>query len=153
MKKNNLFKALLLSGIIMTTNVASIFANSSLVDSTFVKSELSQVVKQRRSSSEVLYTVNTPTNDTFMIKENRNGNGPDFTGFELFHRIIRSQKRIEFTLIADKGTTLGALENSEGIYNSEKLEDGRIKYTFHYSLFSYKPQRIINVNVTSTSNQ
>ncbi len=145
----NLFKALLLSGIIVVTSATSIFANSHVVDPSFTKTELVAVMKQRSVSSQVLYTINTPTQDTFMVKENRLGQGTEFTEFELYHRINSGKKRIDFTLIADEGTTLGTLENSASVYSSEKLEDGRTKYTFFYSLFSYKPQRVININVTS----
>ena len=145
-KKSNLFKGLFLSTVIMITSSTSVFANTHTVDASFTKSQLVKEVVQTRNSSEVLYTIKTPTNDVFIARENRFGNGDDFSEYTLYHRIDNKKNRIDFKLIAEKGTKLGKLENSLGIYTSKELENGRIEYNFHYSLFGYKNHRVININ-------
>ena len=148
MKKSNLMKSLLLSGVIMATSAMSVFA-SAPVDPSFTRSELVETFTAI-PSTKVLYSVNTPTQDKFIIQENRlsKDENQKVSGYELYHRIDNKNNRIDFKLIADKGTTLGKLENSLGIYQAKKLEDGRTEYTFHYSLFGYEKVRIININVS-----
>lgn len=95
----------------------------------------------------VVQKITTAGKDTFEIVENRYEEGREYSSYEL-NQSTRNGI-ITFKIIADNGTTLGDLENSANIIDSTReLEDGRIEYTFHYTLFDYEPTRIININVT-----
>lgn len=149
LKRGNLFRGLFLSAVIMATSSTYAFANTVTVDPSFTKAQLVKEVSKTRSSSEHLYTIKTTTNDVFIVRENCFGTGNDFSGYELYHRIDNKKNRIDFKLIAEKGTELGKLENSLGIYTTKELGNGRVEYSFHYSLFGYKNHRVININVHS----
>lgn len=146
LKRNNLLRGLILSSIIVASSASSVFASTNTVDASFTKV---QTIRQVSTSSDIVYTIKTPSNDTFMVRENRSGEGNNFSNYELYQKIDASKSRITFKLITEPGSSLGKLENSLGRYTTRKLENGKVEYTFYYSLFGYKPTRIININVTA----
>lgn len=103
-------------------------------------------------TSKVISEITTEYADSFLIKENRIGKSESntYSGYTLNQNI--KNNRISFTLIAEKGTTLGNLENSQNIYTKKDLGDGRTQYDFYYTLFNFNPQRVININVTPIEN-
>lgn len=72
-----------------------VFANSYVIDPSYTKSKLIMLFN-RGITSQVLYTVNTPTNDVSIIKENLPEDGVEFSEYELYHKI--DNKKIELIL-------------------------------------------------------
>lgn len=101
------------------------------------------------ATTNVVQEINTATRDSFKIVEHRDVDGAEnYSGYEIIQ--TTRGNRITYTLIAEEGTTLGNLENSAGIIDSVTiLEDGRTAYEFHYTLFGYEAQRVININVSA----
>lgn len=101
--------------------------------------------------SRDLYEIKTIQKDSFIVRENRFGESDNYSKYTIDAKLDKAYGRpaMFFTVITEEGSSLGKLENSQNIIDSkEDLGNGRTKYTFHNTLFGYKPTRIVNINVT-----
>ena len=149
MKKKQLITSLAATGIMMTSMVGNVFADSSSNAGSSIHHP-EQVDQSQITSSEEILTIDTEnTVDKFRIKINKIGKSPTgkYSGYTINEKIANN--KIYFTVTTDKGSSLGNLDNSQNRLDSKRvLEDGKIEYKFHYTFFNYSPVRVININVT-----
>ena len=156
MKKKQLITSLVSTSVIMSSMIGNVFADNTLEATHNLSNDKSQIHSpdlvdpDQIVSSDELYTIDAEnSSDKFIIKINKVGKSKTgtYSSYQVNQKI--SNNRIDFTVITDKGTTLGKLENSQSILDSKKeLPDGKVEYKFHYTLFNYSPVRVININVT-----
>ncbi|WP_053812831.1 hypothetical protein [Enterococcus faecium] len=86
--------------------------------------------------------------DHFKFVEDRRGTGTKYSGYKLDVKRDLESNRLYVTLITDPGSSLGTIENSIEEYHRKNVGEGKVEYTFYFTLFNYQPIRTIHINVS-----
>ncbi len=86
--------------------------------------------------------------DHFEFVEDKRGTGTKYSSYNLEVKRDFKSNRLYVTLITDKGSSLGTIENSIEEYHRKNVGDGKVEYNFYFTLFDYQPTRVIHINVS-----